>query len=185
MARRMRAFDWADHELGSPAHWPQSLKTIIRIILTSRQAMFTWWGKNLVNLYNDAYISVLGGKHPAALGSSAPDVWHEIWDVIGPRAETALTRDEGTFDEALLLIMERNGFTEETYFTFSYSPVMDDQGSYSGIFSPVTEDTQRIIGERQLALLRELSVSTTDARTWEDACTMSMAALQTNPHDIY
>jgi PAS domain S-box-containing protein len=185
MARRMRAFDWASHELGPPAHWPQSLKTIIRIILTSRQAMFTWWGKDLVNLYNDAYISVLGGKHPAALGEPAPAVWHEIWQVIGPRAELALTRDEGTFDEALLLLMERNGYTEETYFTFSYSPVVDDSGGFGGIFSPVTEDTQRIIGERQLALLRELSVRTADARTWQDACTLSVAALQTNPHDIY
>lgn len=185
MARRMRAFDWAGHELGPPAQWPQSLKTIIRIILTSRQAMFVWWGKNLVNLYNDAYISVLGGKHPAALGGYAPAIWHEIWHVIGPRAEAALTRDEGTYDEALLLIMERNGYTEETYFTFSYSPIVDDQGGYSGIFSPVTEDTQRIIGERQLALLRELSAHTTDARTWQDACTLSMEALLTNPHDIY
>jgi PAS domain S-box-containing protein len=184
MARRMRAFDWSGHELGLPAQWPQSLKIIIRIILTSRQAMFTWWGKNLINLYNDAYISVLGGKHPAALGQPAPAVWHEIWDVIGPRAESALSRDEGTFDEALLLIMERNGFTEETYFTFSYSPVVDEAGEYSGIFSPVTEDTARIIGERQLALLRELSVRTTDARTWQDACTLSIEALRTDPHDI-
>ena len=185
MARRMRAFDWTHHELGSPTTWPQSLKTVIRIILTSRQAMFAWWGSRLVNLYNDAYIPVLGAKHPDALGKYAPDIWHEIWRVVGPRAEQALSRDEGTYDEALLLLMERNGFVEETYFTFSYSPIVDDEGGYGGIFSPVTEDTQRIIGERQLALLRELSVRTADARTWQDACTLSAAALATNPHDIY
>jgi signal transduction histidine kinase len=185
MARRMRAFDWSHHDLGLPTTWPQSLKTAIRIILTSRQAMFTWWGSSLVNLYNDAYIPVLGAKHPDALGNHAPDIWHEIWHVVGPRAEQALTRDEGTYDEALLLLMERNGFVEETYFTFSYSPIVDDEGGYGGIFSPVTEDTQRIIGERQLALLRELSVRTADARTWQDACTLSAAALAANPHDIY
>ncbi len=185
MARRMRAFDWSHHELGAPTTWPQSLKTVIRIILTSRQAMFAWWGSRLINLYNDAYIPVLGAKHPAALGKYAPDIWHEIWHVIGPRAEQALTRDEGTYDEALLLLMERNGYLEETYFTFSYSPIVDEEGGYGGIFSPVTEDTQRIIGERQLALLRELSVRTADARTWQDACTLGAAALATNPHDIY
>ena len=81
--------------------------------------------------------------------------------------------------------MERNGYIEETYFTFSYSPIVDEEGGYGGIFSPVTEDTQRIIGERQLALLRELSVRTADARTWQDACTLSAAALATNPHDLY
>ena len=185
MAGRMRAFDWSHHELGSPTTWPQSLKTAIRIILTSRQPMFTWWGSRLVNLYNDAYIPVLGGKHPAALGKYAPDIWHEIWHVVGPRAEQALSRDEGTYDEALLLLMERHGYVEETYFTFSYSPIVDEAGGYGGIFSPVTEETQRIIGERQLALLRELSVRTADARTWQDACTLSAAALATNPHDIY
>ena len=185
MARRMRAFDWSHHELGSPTTWPQSLKTAIRIILTSRQPMFAWWGSRLVNLYNDAYIPVLGAKHPDALGKHAPAIWHEIWHVVGPRAEQALSRDEGTYDEALLLLMERNGYVEETYFTFSYSPIVDEEGGYGGIFSPVTEETQRIIGERQLALLRELSVRTADARTWQDACTLSAAALATNPHDIY
>ncbi len=175
-----RVTSWA-----SPTTWPQSLKTAIRIILTSRQPMFIWWGRRLVNLYNDAYIPVLGGKHPAALGKYAPDIWHEIWHVVGPRAEQALSRDEGTYDEALLLLMERNGYVEETYFTFSYSPIVDEAGGYGGIFSPVTEETQRIIGERQLALLRELSVRTADARTWQDACTLSAAALATNPHDIY
>jgi PAS domain S-box-containing protein len=153
-------------------------------MLTSRQPMFVWWGEELINLYNDAYKSIVGGKHPKALGQPASEVWHEIWDQVGPRAESTIRNNEGTYDEALLLIMERNGYPEETYYTFSYSPVPNDQGGTGGIICANTDDTQRIIGERQLALLRELAAKTADARTFDDACTLSARCLETNPYDL-
>src|SRR3954447_11780749 len=103
MGARMRAKDWAATALGPAERWPQSLKTAVRILLTSRQAMFVWWGKDLINLYNDAYKAIVGGKHPEALGQPASVVWREIWDQIRPRAESAMRRNEGTYDEALLL----------------------------------------------------------------------------------
>src|SRR6201999_735990 len=81
----MRALDWSASPLGPPAAWPQSLKTCVRIILTSRQPMFVWWGDQLINLYNDAYCAILGGKHPEALGQPARVVWSEIWSQIQPR----------------------------------------------------------------------------------------------------
>jgi hypothetical protein len=146
--------------------------------------MFVWWGEELINLYNDAYKSIVGGKHPKALGQPASDVWQEIWDQVGPRAESAMLKNEGTYDEALLLIMERNGYPEETYYTFSYSPVPNDQGGTGGIICANTDDTQRIIGERQLALLRELAARTADARTFDEACTLSAKCLETNPYDL-
>src|SRR5215813_13524913 len=108
----MRRIDWARTPLGPVESWPQSLRTCVRIVLTSRQPMFVWWGEQLINLYNDAYISILGGKHPAALGRPASEVWREIWADVGPRAAKAMVENEGTFDEALLLIMERNGYRE-------------------------------------------------------------------------
>ena len=144
----------------------------MRIILTSRQPMFVWWGDELINLYNDAYKAIVGGKHPEALGQPASVVWREIWDQVGPRAAAAMRGNEGTYDEALLLIMERNGYPEETYYTFSYSPVPNDQGGTGGIICANTDDTQRIIGERQLALLRELAARTADARTAREACAL-------------
>ncbi len=180
----MRSLDWSATPLGSVEQWPQSLKTTVRIMLTSRQPMFVWWGEELINLYNDAYKSIVGGKHPKALGQPASDVWQEIWDQVGPRAESAMLKNEGTYDEALLLIMERNGYPEETYYTFSYSPVPNDQGDIGGIICANTDDTQRIIGERQLALLRELAAKTADARTFDDACTRSAKCLATNPYDL-
>ncbi|HEY2739751.1 MAG TPA: ATP-binding protein, partial [Thermoanaerobaculia bacterium] len=184
MGARMRAFDWSRTSLGPASLWPQSLKTAVRIMLTSRQAMFVWWGEELINLYNDPYKAIVGGKHPEALGQPASQVWREIWDQVGPRAESVIRDNEGTYDEALLLIMERHGYPEETYYTFSYSPVPNDQGDAGGIICANTEETQRILGERQLALLRELAARTVDARTFEDACSLSARCLETNPYDL-
>ncbi len=95
-----------------------------------------------------------------------------------------MRKNEGTYDEALLLIMERNGYPEETYYTFSYSPVPNDRGGSGGILCANTEDTRRIVGERQLALLRELAARTADARTFDEACTRCAACLESNPRDL-
>jgi PAS domain S-box-containing protein len=184
MGALMRSHDWTRTPLGAVEQWSQSLKTAVRIMLTSRQPMFVWWGKELINLYNDAYREIVGGKHPAALGQPAAAVWREIWDQVGPRAESAMFKNEGTYDEALLLIMERNGYPEETYYTFSYSPVPDDQGNTGGIICANTNDTQRIMGDRQLMLLRELAAQTADARTFEEVCALSASCLETNPYDL-
>ncbi|MBD2439225.1 ATP-binding protein [Nostoc sp. FACHB-110] len=184
MAALMRMYDWSQTPLGAVETWSQSLKTAVRIMLTSRQAMFVWWGEDLINLYNDAYRAILGGKHPQALGQKAAIVWQEIWEQVGPRAQTALVQNQGTYDESLLLIMERNGYPEETYYTFSYSPVPNDDGSTGGIICANTDDTPRIIGERQLALLKELAATTADARTFAEACTLSINCLATNPYDL-
>jgi signal transduction histidine kinase len=180
----IRAFDWRTTPLGPPGHWPQSLKTAVRIMLTSRQPIWIGWGQELTYLYNDPYKSIIGGKHPTALGQPASVVWREIWNDIGPMLDTVMTGFEGTYAEAKLLIMERHGYPEETYYTFSYSPVPNDDGSVGGIICANTDDTQRVIGERQLTLLRELAAGTANARTWEEACERSAEALETNPRDL-
>ena len=170
MGALMRSFDWSRTPLGPVTGWPQSLKTAVQIILTSRYAMFVWWGEELINLYNDPYRVFLGKKHPAALGQSARAVWAEIWDQIGPRTDAVLRRGEATFDEALLLLMARFDYLEETYFTFSYSPIPDDQGEVRGIFCAVSEETQRIIEARRLALLREVAAKVGECRTATEVC---------------
>ena len=180
----MAAKDWSQTPLGPVESWPQNLRTCVRIVLTSRQPMFVWWGDDLINLYNDAYKSIVGGKHPASLGQPARAVWDEIWDQIGPRAETAIRSNKGTYDESVLLIMERYGFPEETYYTFSYSPVPDDGGGIGGIICANTDDTQRIINERQMLLLRDLAARTADARTRQEACRLSALSLASDPKDV-
>lgn len=112
-------------------------------MLTSRQPIWIGWGPNLIYLYNDPYKSIIGGKHPAALGKPAAVVWREIWHDIGPMLSQAMGGDEGTYVEAQLLIMERNGYPEETYYTFSYSPIPADDGTVGGIFCANTDDTTR------------------------------------------
>ena len=181
---RMRGFAWADTALGPVDSWPQSLRTCVRIILTSSQPMFVWWGDQLINLYNDAYCSILAGKHPWALGRPAAEVWREIWSDVEPRATHAMRENRGTFDEALLLIMERSGYREETYYTFSYSPVPGDRGGPGGILCANSSDTQRILGERQQALLREVSATAVEARTTTEVCDRIALALATNPRDL-
>ena len=170
MGALTRAFDWSKTPIGPLASWPQSLRTAVRIVLASRYAMFIWWGPERINLYNDPYREFLGIKHPAALGKPAQEVWGEIWDQVGPRADAVLLRGESTFDEALLLLMERHGYREETYFTFSYSPLPDDADGIGGLFCAVKEETQQIIGERRLRLLRELAAATSECRTAAQVC---------------
>jgi signal transduction histidine kinase len=153
----MRAKRWADTPLGSPDSWPQSLKTVVRILLTSRYQMWMCWGPQLTMFYNDAYGPTLGVKQQWALGASAREVWKEIWPDIGPRIEHVLQSGEATWDEGLLLFLERSGYPEETYHTFSYSPLADDGGRIVGMLCVVTEETERIIGERRLFALQELA----------------------------
>lgn len=184
MGALIRAHDWEATALGSPEGWPQSLKTAVRIMLTSRQPIWIGWGRQLIYLYNDAYQSIIGGKHPWALGRPTAEVWSEIWSDIGPMLDTAMGGVEGTYVEEQLLVMERNGYPEETYYTFSYSPIPDDDGTPGGIICANTDDTQRVIGERQVALLRELAASIVDARSWTTVCDRTMEALATNTRDV-
>ena len=180
----MRAHDWTTTPLGAPRTWPQSLRTAVRIMLTSRQPIWLGWGPELTYLYNDPYKSIIGGKHPQALGRPFREVWHEIFGVVGPMADSVMTRNEGTYVEAQLLIMERYGYPEETYYTFSYSPVPNDDGGRGGLICANTDDTRRVIGERQIDTLRELAAAVTTARSADDACTLAVEALCANRRDV-
>ncbi|WP_395015436.1 response regulator [Dongia sp.] len=184
MGALMRAHDWSATPLGAPETWPRNLQTALRIMLASRQPIWIGWGPELIYFYNDPYKSIIGGRHPWALGRPTAEVWREIWPQISPLLETAMSGSQGTYSEAELLIMERNGYPEETYYTFSYSPVPNDDGTVGGIICANTDDTQRVIGERQMALLRDLAADATHARTWVEACTRSAAALATDARDI-
>jgi PAS domain S-box-containing protein len=148
MAGRVRALDWSGTPLGRMEHWPRSLRIAVGICLNSRFPMFVWWGPQLVNIYNDAYIPILGRRHPEALGRPAADTWDDIWDQVGPQAEAVMRRGESTWNERQLLVMQRHGYTEETYFTWSYSPIPDDDGGIGGLFCACTEDTSEVIAKR-------------------------------------
>lgn len=183
MGAAIRAFNWGATSLGPPESWPRTLRTCLRIMLVSRQPMWVWWGPELINFYNDAYLPIIGGKHPAALGQPAREVWAEIWDQIKDRIHAALA-GEASYSEAEMLIMHRHGYLEETYYTFSFSPVPAEDGSIGGLLCANTDDTDRVIGGRRLALLRELASRTWDADTVSDVYALSARALATDPRDM-
>jgi PAS domain S-box-containing protein len=181
----VRQFDWSMTPLGKSDGWPQSLKTVVRVLLTSRFAMWMGWGPELSFFYNDAYRRMtLGEKHPWALGKPSNQVWSEIWGDIGPRIQKVLESGEATWDEGLLLFLERSGYREETYHTFSYSPLSADDGKVSGHLCVVTEETDRIIGERRLITLRSLASELSTTTTEDDVCAAIARSLSENQKDL-
>lgn len=181
----VREFDWAKTPLGPIEQWPQSLKTVVRTLLTSRFAMWMSWGPELTFLYNDDYARMtLGKKHPWALGKPSYEVWKEIWDDIGPRIHRVLDTGEATWDEALLLFLERSGYREETYHTFSYSPLAGDDGTVAGHLCVVTEETDRVIGERRLKTLRSLAGELSKTITEEEVVSSIARCLGENQKDL-
>jgi two-component sensor histidine kinase len=183
MGARLRAHDWSNTPLGPPEFWPQALKLCLRIMLASRQPMWVWWGPQLINFYNDAYLPIIGARHPGALGCPARAVWPEIWDQIRFRIDAAMA-GESSYAEGELLVMERNGYPEETYYTFSFSPVPDDERGVGGIICASTDDTEKIIGARRLALLRDVASRTWDADSVDEVYALATAALADDAHDI-
>jgi signal transduction histidine kinase/DNA-binding response OmpR family regulator len=184
VAALMRAFDWAGTAAGRPEQWPQSLLTPVRIVLNSRFAMWMGWGKELTFFYNDAYASILGAKHPWALGRPVREVWAEIWPQIAPRIEKVLGTGTATWDERLQLFLERSGYSEETYHTFSYSPLADERGVPSGMLCVVSEETERVIGERRLALLHELAAQIATAHSTRDVLSAVQVSLGKESRDL-
>ena len=146
----MRTQDWTRSPLGPPAFWPQSLRSIVGVMLNSKFPMYVAWGPELGFLYNDAYSEILGDKHPAALGCRFREIWSEIWDDIQPSVEQAL-RGHASYYDNLPLTMHRKGYDEQTWFTFSYSPVRDETDQVIGMFCACTETTEQVLAERHRA----------------------------------
>ena len=185
VGRDLATVDWAATPLGLPGSWPQSLQTAVDILLSSRFSMWMAWGAQLTFFCNAAYRRhTLGRKYPWALGRPASEVWAEIWDDIGPRIDTVLATGKATWDEALLLFLERSGYPEESYHTFSYSPLRDDAGAVVGMLCVVSEDTERVIGERRMATLRDLGSDPSVVRTEQETLDFAGRQLDRNRQDL-
>jgi PAS domain S-box-containing protein len=180
----MRAHDWAATRLGPPESWPEGLRVPLRMMLASRFEMWLGWGPDLAFFYNDAYVPTLGRKHPTALGRPMRQVWQEIYADIEDRI-LAVTRDGvATWDKALLLLLERNGYPEETYHTFSYSPLRGDQGAVEGLMCVVSEETERVISQRRLDTLGGLADALLNTQTRAEVLARVQETLAANRWDI-
>ena len=185
VGRDLSAVDWGATPLGLPGSWPQSLQTAVDILLSSRFPMWMAWGPQLTFFCNHAYRrDTLGRKYPWALGRPASEVWEEIWDDIGPRIDTVLATGQATWDEGLLLFLERSGYPEESYHTFSYSPLRDDDSAVVGMLCVVREDTERVIGERRMATLRDLGSDPSAVRTEQQTLEFARRQLDRNRQDL-
>lgn len=160
---RVRATDWAATPLGPPETWPSSLKTTVGIILHSRHPMFLWWGPELIQIYNDAYLPSFGrGKHPAAMGQPGRLCWGEIWDIIWPQIDAVMRCGRASWNEDQLVPIFRNGRIEEVFWTYGYSPVFDGD-RIAGTLVVCTETTSRVVAQRRLETLRLLAEETAPA----------------------
>jgi signal transduction histidine kinase/CheY-like chemotaxis protein len=147
--RLMRALDWSRNPLGEPAAWPLQLRTLVGVMLGARQGILIVWGPQQITLYNDHYAEMLGARHPAAMGQRFQEVWYEIWDQVDPIISAAYAGESTQMDD-IAFEMLRNGYPEETHFSFSYTPVRDEAGAVSGMFCACNELTQRVNAERQV-----------------------------------
>jgi signal transduction histidine kinase/CheY-like chemotaxis protein len=184
MGALMRSLDWSKTLVGPVSSWPQSLRTAVSIILSSRFPMLIHWGPEYVQFYNDGFRPILGAsKHPGALGQPAYPWWTEIWDILVPMFDRVMS-GEGTWYENQVVFPNRYGYTEEAYFTFSHSPIRDESGQVVGIFQAITETTERVLDERRLRTLHDLATNTATAQVAEEACRIAVETLSQNDADV-
>jgi hypothetical protein len=185
-AQAIRAVDWSQTPLGTPDGWCPALRTLVPVMLANSFPQLLWWGRDYTCIYNDAYIPVLGPKHPWAMGKPTREVWSEIWDVLRPLIDTPFQGGPATWMEDIELELQRHGFVEESHFTIAYSPVPDESvaSGIGGVLATVHEITGKVIGERRVGILRELGTRVAEAKTAEDACSSAMNILAQHPRDV-
>lgn len=185
MRKRIREFDWSKTELGEPAGWPDGLKTAVATMLSCGAPAYIAWGPSFIQLYNDAYIPILGKeKHPQALGDSTPVTWSEIWDFVGAAFNGIMASGLAVARADQLLPMWRNGYLEECYFSFSYSPLFDDDYRCNGVLALVLETTNEFISYRRTNTVRMLVQGLSEAASMNDIRSAFEATVLENPQDL-
>ncbi len=184
MAKLMRSTNWAKTKLGPLEKWPASLRTMIGVVLGSRFPMLIWWGPDLLHLYNDAYRPILRDKHPASLAAPAPIIWAEVWDAVKEMVRGVQEDGVASWMEDLQLFITSGKMAEETYFTFSYSPIPGDDGKVGGLLNTVQESTVKVQGERQIRMLHDLAARTAEAKSEEEAYRIVVEVLGENQLDL-
>lgn len=177
----LRSQDWSTTPPGPVMQWPTELLAAVRTVLSSRLPMMIWWGPDLVQLYNEALVPLLGDKHPVALGQRAIHCWPEAWADVGPLAGDVLAGGGATLSHDFLLFLKRHGYIEETDWTFSYSPIVNDANDVLGILVATTDVTARVVGERRHATVHELgTISRAELHSVKDAAEAALKIMSRN-----
>src|SRR3954470_19051770 len=182
MAKVIKVKDWSTTPRGPIARWPQSLRTTVSLMQASLSPISIAWGAGHTQIYNDGYWPICGAKHPGSMGEDFSRCWASAWPAIGEAFERALG-GETSFLEDQRMYLDRNGYLEETFFTFSFSPIRDETG-VAGLFHPVTETTSRMLSERRTRALRFLASPDRKAHNAEDACTFVAKTLSDYQRDL-
>lgn len=185
LGEMIRNYDWASTSLGSISHWPQSLKTTLSLMLNSKNPTWVSWGADSIFFYNDAYIDVLGrDKHKWVLGQPTHLVWEEVWDNVGPLYDLAYNEGISTNVDDMQFFMRRGDFLEETFYSFSYSPIFNEQGQIGGVFCSNFETTPKILSARRNSVLSQLAENSVAAKTMDGAIDAAAKTLGRNTEDI-
>ena len=183
MGKVVRSMDWSKTPLGPIQSWPQSLRTAVGLCLASNFPISLAWGTSHVQIYNDGYWPICGGKHPSSMGQDYRVCWASAWPAVVEAFERALT-GETSYLENQRMFLDRNGYLEEAFFTFSFIPIRDESGVISGLFHPVTENTSHMLSERRTRCLRDLAALAGKAQTLEEACNLAANTLADYELDI-
>ncbi|WP_208023343.1 ATP-binding protein [Duganella alba] len=167
MAALIATIDWSLTPLGPMSAWPQSLRTTVSLCLSSTFPILVAWGPEYIQIYNDAYRPICGGKHPQSMGEPFKVCWATALPVVGDKFDRA-QQGEGTYIRDQRMFLDRDGYLEEAFMTFSFSPIRDESGQVGGIFHPITETTAQVLNARRSQSLRDLSTGIADARTVDD-----------------
>jgi signal transduction histidine kinase/CheY-like chemotaxis protein len=186
MGALIRSMDWSKTAIGPIESWSPTLRMMVSFLLANRFPLLLWWGPQYISIYNDAYRPILGVKHPQSMGQPVSECWSEIWHILQPLIDTPFTGGPATWMEDIALEINRHGFVEETHFTIAYSPVPDETAprGIGGVLATVHEITEKIVAERRVHVLRDLSADAADARSAEEACAIAAAALAAHPRDV-
>ncbi|MEO5970946.1 MAG: hypothetical protein ABIQ95_13540, partial [Bdellovibrionia bacterium] len=183
MGDLVNAMDWSKTPLGPIESWPPNLWASVSLCLTSNFPMNIIWGPDHIQIYNDSYKVLCGALHPAVLGQNFKECWISAWSAIGEPFELALA-GKASFLENQRMFLERNGYPEETCFTYSLSPIRDSSGEVVGIFLPVIETTPAMLSRRRTRVLRDIADIEDKAKTLEDTCKLTIEVLSKYAFDL-
>ena len=183
MGGLIRSIDWSTTSLGPVINWSHSLRTTVSICLASDLPICVIWGPGLVQLYNDAYRIICGNKHPRSMGQNFSQCWKEAWPAIGKAHDSALA-GKTAFLETQQIFLDRHGYLEECFFTFSFSPIRDEAGHVGGLFHPVIEMTANMLSERRTRILRDFTAQTNKAKSVREVFLLSAETLAEHKLDL-
>ncbi|HEV7380693.1 MAG TPA: histidine kinase dimerization/phospho-acceptor domain-containing protein, partial [Dyadobacter sp.] len=183
MGALIRSMDWSSTALGPVSEWPQSLRTSVSLCLSSTFPILIAWGPELIQIYNDSYRPICGAKHPESMGQNFKICWETALPVVGGAFDRGLS-GEGTYIKDQQMLLDRYGYIEEAFMTFSFAPIRDESGNVGGIFHPITETTDQILSARRTQVLRDLAIRTADAKSNEEICTIIAEVQSAFQYDV-